>query len=50
MHVICRECIVPNTPEDLLTKYEGTKPFYDVPSNNDYFYCIADARDNDYVR
>lgn len=49
MHVICRECIVPNTPQDLIDKYEWTKPFFDVPIDNNYMYCIADAKDNWYV-
>jgi hypothetical protein len=50
MQVICRECIVPNTPDYLKEKYNNTKPFFDVSGSNDYFYCIADAKDNDFVR
>lgn len=49
MQSICRQCISPNTPEELTTKYSWTQPFFDVLNNNKYFYCIADAKDNNYV-
>lgn len=51
MHTICEECISPNTPDYLIEKYRWQKPFYDVLEDwNDYFYCIALAKDKGYVK
>lgn len=44
----CKKCIIPNTGEDLLNKYE-IEPFFDVWLNNKYFYCISDAKENNFV-
>lgn len=46
MEVWCKKCIKPNTSVDYILKYSDKKPFFDVETTNDYFYCIADATSN----
>jgi len=47
--ISCEECIQPDVSLDLIQTYANTQPFFDVYSNNQYFYCIAWASDRWYV-
>jgi len=44
----CKKCIIPNVDIDFLNNYKE-KPFFDVWLENKYFYCIADAKNDNYV-
>ncbi len=46
--VSCKKCIQPNTDIFFVNKYKFP-PFFDVLQKNKYFYCIADAKANNYV-
>jgi len=46
--VSCKKCIKPNTDIDFINKY-NTSPFFDINIDNKYFYCIADAKENNFV-
>jgi len=46
--VSCKKCIQPNTDMTFINKYK-IPPFFDVLNKNKYFYCISDAKANDYV-
>lgn len=49
METMCKKCIMPYTDSSLLGQYQNTNPFFDVPKENKYFYCIADATQNNFV-
>ena len=44
----CKKCIVPNVNIEFFDKYKE-KPFFDVWLNNKYFYCISDAKSDEFV-
>ena len=44
----CKKCISPNASEEFINKYK-IEPFFDVWLDNKYFYCISDAKDNNFV-
>lgn len=44
----CKECIIPDVDQEFLDRYKSN-PFYDVWINNKYFYCISDAKENNFV-
>lgn len=44
----CKKCISPNTSIEILNQYKW-EPFFDVWLDNKYFYCISDAKENDFV-
>lgn len=46
--VSCKRCIQPNTDVEFLNKYT-TNPFFDISDGNKYFYCISDAKENNFV-
>ncbi len=46
--VSCKKCIQPNTDISFVNKYK-IPPFFDVLKQNKYFYCISDAKANNYV-
>lgn len=45
----CKKCIKPNTDIEFIQKY-NTEPFFDVFQDNKYFYCIANAKENNFVQ
>lgn len=49
MEVSCNKCMPPNVPFDLINKYDS-EPFFDVKKSDDFFYCIADAKEKNVVR
>ncbi|MDD5213749.1 MAG: PKD domain-containing protein [Candidatus Gracilibacteria bacterium] len=49
MEVNCMKCIQPNTPLDLITKYSGLTPFFDVVQTNKNFYCISEGKENGFA-
>ena len=44
----CKECISPNVSEYFTETYKE-KPFFDVWLDNKYFYCVSDAKENNFV-
>jgi len=50
MEVICKRCIQPHTEFEFIQKYAGKDVYYDINASNKYFYCVADADANNYVR
>jgi len=46
--VSCKRCIQPKTELYFIEKYK-IPPFFDVLKPNKYFYCIADAKANNFV-
>lgn len=49
--VWCTKCMMPNTPSALVEKYQSIpNVFFDVTKSNKYYYCIADALQNDVVK
>jgi len=46
--VSCKKCIQPRTELYFIEKYK-IPPFFDVLKPNKYFYCIADAKANNFV-
>lgn len=50
MEVICERCIAPHTEYDFIQKYQNADIYFDIDNSNAYFYCVALADDQDYVR
>lgn len=50
MEVICKRCIQPHTEFHFIERYVNQEIYYDIDSSNKYFYCVADADQNNYVR
>jgi hypothetical protein len=50
MEVICERCIQPHTDYRFIESYTGEDIYFDVPETNAYFYCIAEADTQNYVR
>lgn len=50
MEVVCNKCIQPDTTMYYREKYYWVDIFYDVLVNNKYFYCIAEAKEKNYVK
>jgi hypothetical protein len=49
MEITCKDCIQPNTSNDLIEKYNNSQVFYDINKSNKYFYCVENANENLYV-
>lgn len=49
MEINCIKCIQPSTPMDLITKYSGTNPFFDVIQTNKNFYCISEWKNSGFA-
>ena len=47
--VSCKRCMQPYTSYDLIQKYSGNVPFFDIHKNNKYSYCIAFATEKNHV-
>jgi len=45
----CSKCIIPYVDKKFIDKYK-TKPFYDVWLDNKNFFCISDAKENNFIR
>ncbi len=43
--VNCNKCIQPEVSEELKNKYSNSSSFFDIWTENKYFYCIADAKE-----
>ena len=50
MEVSCKKCISPNVGYEFLQKYTNSNLFFDINKTNKYFYCIAWADDNWFVK
>ncbi len=50
MEVICKRCIQPHTKFEFVEKYLGEDVYFDIDSGNKYFYCVADADANNFVK
>jgi len=50
MEVICKRCIQPHTEFSFIQKYANTHPYFDINTDDKYFYCVADADANNYVK
>jgi len=50
MEVICERCIQPHTEYRFLEEYSWKDIYFDVEESNPYFYCIAEADKQNYVR
>ena len=50
MEVICERCIQPHTDYDLIEEFFTQEVYFDVTNSNPYFYCIAEADKQNYVR
>jgi len=50
MEVICERCIQPHTEYKFLEEYAQSDVYFDVQRENPYFYCIAEADKQNYVR
>lgn len=50
MEVVCNKCIQPETTMYYRSKYYWVDIFYDIDVTNKYFYCIAEAKEKNYVK
>jgi len=50
MEVICTRCISPNTDYSYIEAYFGQDIYFDIDDSNRYFYCVAEADNNNSVR
>jgi len=50
MEVTCKRCIQPHTQFQYIEKYVNEDVYYDINSSNKYFYCVAEADANNFVR
>lgn len=50
MEVICERCIQPHTEFRFIDEYFTQQVYFDISNSNPYFYCIAEADKQNYVR
>jgi PKD repeat protein len=50
MEVICERCIQPHTEQSYIEKYFNEDVYFDIDNTNPYFYCVAEADAQNYVR
>ena len=50
MEVTCKRCIQPHTEFQYIEKYLNKDVYYDIDSKNKYFYCVAEADANNFVK
>ncbi|NDK10273.1 PKD domain-containing protein [Candidatus Gracilibacteria bacterium] len=50
MEVICERCIAPHTDYELIQEFTGKDVYFDINASNPYFYCVAEADKQNYVR
>lgn len=50
MEVSCKNCIKPNTALEYILNYTWQETFFDLNEWNQFFYCIAEAKDKDVVK
>ena len=50
MEVACERCIQPHTEYKFIEKYWEKDIYFDVSSESNYFYCIAEADEQDIVK
>lgn len=50
MEVICKRCIQPHTELSFLQEYANADIYFDIDNTNPYFYCVAEADKQNYVR
>ncbi len=50
MEVICKKCIQPQTDFQFIEEYASQDIYFDIDSSNPYFYCVAEADKQNYVR
>jgi len=50
MEVICERCIQPHTEFRFIEKYFNEDVYFDINNTNPYFYCVAEADTQNYVR
>ncbi len=50
MEVICERCIQPHTEYSFIEEYFTQDVYFDISNSNPYFYCVAEADKQNYVR
>jgi PKD repeat protein len=50
METNCTKCIKPDTSYSLIQNFLNKNVYYDVYNDSNYFYCIAEADNKNYVR
>jgi hypothetical protein len=50
MEVICERCIQPHTEYQFIEKFFNEDVYFDINNSNPYFYCVAQADEQNYVR
>jgi hypothetical protein len=50
MEVICERCIQPHTDQSFIDAYFNEEVYFDIDRTNPYFYCVAEADAQNYVR
>lgn len=50
MEVICERCIQPHTQYEFIEEYFNEDVYFDIDNSNPYFYCVAEADKQNYVR
>jgi hypothetical protein len=50
MEVICQRCIQPHTELKFLEEFSNAEVYFDIDNRNPYFYCVAEADKQNYVR
>jgi hypothetical protein len=50
MEVICERCIQPHTEQKFIDRYFNEDVYFDIDNTNPYFYCVAEADAQNYVR
>jgi hypothetical protein len=50
MEVICERCIAPHTNFELIQEFSNKDVYFDINVSNPYFYCVAEADKQNYVR
>lgn len=50
MEVICERCIQPHTEQNFIDRYFNEDVYFDIDNTNPYFYCVAEADAQNYVR
>jgi len=50
MEVICERCITPHTEQSFIEEFSNSEVYFDIDTQNPYFYCVAEADKQNYVR
>lgn len=50
LEVVCERCIQPHTEYTFIDQYFNEEVYFDINNSNPYFYCVAEADKQNYVR